>query len=72
MMINPTSVRPKTMTSGRYAAAKIKMDSNVLFYTHEANREIAEIHNMISDTMSRLEKLQKPKDGLTVAFPKSR
>ena len=39
--------------------AKTKIVSNVLYYTQEIRREIVEIHNMISKTMSRIEKLEK-------------
>jgi hypothetical protein len=40
-------------------AAKTKIVSNVLYYTQETRHEITEINNMILETMSRLEKLEK-------------
>jgi hypothetical protein len=61
VVINYTtaSSRKSPVTSRHSAAVKTKMASNVLFYTQEAKREISEIHNMISETMSRLETLKK-------------
>ena len=39
--------------------AKTKIVSNVLYYTQETRREITEINNMILETVSRLETLEK-------------
>lgn len=51
--------REITATSRHSEAVKTKIVSNVLYYTQETRREIAEINNMILETMSRLEKLEK-------------
>jgi hypothetical protein len=51
--------RKITATSRHSEAIKTKTVSNVLYYTQETRREIAEIHDMISKMMSRIEELEK-------------
>jgi len=51
--------RKVTATSRHSEAIKTKTVSNVLYYTQETTREITEIHDMISKTMSRIEELEK-------------
>ncbi|HEY5504338.1 MAG TPA: hypothetical protein VIK28_04200 [Sedimentisphaerales bacterium] len=57
---NATAWSRKVTATSRYSEAiKTKTVSNVLYYTQETRREIAEIHDMISKTMSRIEELEK-------------
>ena len=51
--------RKVTATSRHSDAIKTKLVSNVLYYTQETRREIAEIHIMISKTMLSIEELEK-------------
>ena len=61
MITNSATVRSKkrSATSRDSEAIKTKMVSNVLYYTQETRREITEINNMILETVSRLETLEK-------------
>jgi len=60
MSINAPVPRSKSeiITSASFAEAKTKISSNILFHADETIREIAEIHSIISETMSRLETLE--------------